>query len=291
MLTLQALINGLAMGVTYALIGIPVVLIYRSSKIINFAIGGMMVWAGLIGNVLPGLLPLPIAYILLLVICVAASIGFSLLVARFVIGASDVIGVLVTLGVGFALSGLAVVFFGPDPRTIERVVPFASFTLVDGRLSLSSDVVVALAILLVVAAAVAVVLTRTQYGRRVRAISDDPVTARSLGIRIGPVMVATYVILGVCIFAATIAVVPSQGISGDSGLTLLIGTMTGVTIGGPERIEGAVVGGLIVGMIGSLGTTLFSPFYQALALAVLLILILMVRPAGLFTGLRGRAVA
>ena len=291
MLALQALINGLALGVTYALIGIPVVLIYRSSKIINFAIGGMLVWAGLIGNVLPKSMPLYTAYPLLLAITVAGSVAFYLLVARFIIGASDVIGVLVSLGIGFALSGLAAVMFGPDPRTIKRVVPFSSITLVDRKLSVGSDVLFALAVLLAVAVAVGIVLTKTQYGRRVRAISDDPTTARSLGIGVGPVMIFTYVILGVCIFAATIAVVPSQGVSADSGLTLLIGTMTGVTIGGAERIEGAVAGGLIVGMIGSLGTTLFSPFYQAVALAVLLIVILMVRPSGIFTGLRGRAVA
>jgi len=104
-------------------------------------------------------------------------------------------------------------------------------------------------------------------------------------------MIATYGILGVCIFAAAIAIVPTQGISATSGFTLLIGTMTGVTIGGPERVEGAIFGGLVVGMISSVGYTLFNSFYQAVALGVLLLLILTVRPTGLFTGLRGRHVA
>lgn len=291
MLALQALINGLAIGASYALLGLPVVLIYRSTRVANFAIGGLVVWTGLIGSTLARDLSLWIAYPLLLLLATLGSVLLYAVCMRFALGKTEVLGVMVSLAVGFALEGLAAVLYGSDVRGLPRVFPFRSFTLVEGRLSLPSDVLVALGAVAIVFAGLLFALTRTQFGRELRAISDDAATAKTLGIDVDKVMLRAYALLGVCVFAATLVVIPGQGVNAFQGLPLLIGTMIGVSIGGLERVEGAVIGGLLAGLITSVGITLFNAFYQAIALALLLILVLALRPEGLFTGLRGRDVA
>lgn len=290
MLALQALINGLAIGAVYALVGLPVVLIYRSSRVANFAIGGLIVWAGLLGSSLSKDLPLWLAYLVLLVICLAGTCVLYLVCMRFLVGQPEVVGVMVTLAVGFALEGLAAEIYGPDAHSFARVIPFHSFHIV-GDLSIPSDSIVAVVLLAIVFVILLLLVNKSEFGRDIRAVSDDPGTAASLGINVHRVMLQSYLLLGLSVFIGAIAIVPSQSVSAFQGLTLLVGTMVGVTVGGMERLEGAVVGGLVVGMLTSLSITVLNAFYQALALAVLVLLVLLVRPRGLLTGLRGRDVS
>jgi branched-chain amino acid transport system permease protein len=286
----QLTFSGLAVGAVYALIAVGFVAVFTVSEVINLAQGELAALAGLVAISAAGEgfgLPLAIA------VGVATVTIVSVLLERLTIAPvkklTTLTSIILTLGVSTALKALMLLIWGPDARSLAA---FGGQDLVVGGVSIRAQELWILGIAAVVAAAVWVFYERTMVGKALRACSEQPVAARLVGI--SP-RFATMLAFGLAGLTAGIAGVISSPVylsSWDGGLTLGLKGFVAATLGGLVSIRGALVGGLVLGVVESLVAGYVDSGLRDAVAFVVLIVVLVVRPAGLAARLtRRRAVA
>ncbi|MBE1494117.1 branched-subunit amino acid ABC-type transport system permease component [Amycolatopsis lexingtonensis] len=291
---LQSLFNGIGLGALYALVGLAAAFVLRVTKIMNFAVGGIVVLAGLTAASLAGVPPLP-RLVLLLVAGAPVGALVHLVSTRWLASRPghgqehDLGGVLVTVALATALQGLGYLLFGSDLRFATPVVPART-------LALGGGITVTTGTLLLVAAVVLgglgswVVLERSRLGRALRAVSDDPVTARLSGVRVPTMAFLAYALLGVlCFFVGDISA-EVVGVTPDNVFHIIVGALFGLVIGGGERIAGPIVGGLVIGIAEAVVNARGGQFTATVVQLGLVLVILLVKPRGLFPDRTSRVV-
>lgn len=282
---LQQLINGIALGATYALLGLGVTLIWGVLRVMNFAFGQFITWGAFgclvaIENGVPAWLSVLIG--------MAAGGAVAVVVDATVIAymrrrrSSEFALVVATIGVSYLLSSIA------QDRTGSQIRAFPSQDFPVGVIHLGSVQIpklqlMSLAIAVVVMAVLGLWLRTTKSGRAVRTVSWSPSTAELLGVRSKSVFaLAVFVsgalaaVAGICIFAETATV------SYSSGDALLVVAFAVIVLGGMGSVAGAMLGGLILGLAQVFTTAYISnTFSQAVGYIVILV-ILTVRPSGIF---------
>ena len=278
-------ITGLATGGVYALVALGFVLIYKSSHVINFAQGDMLLVGAYLGWALSTAgLPFPLAFLLTLVVAAFVGLLIERLVLRPMIGEPIIALIIVTLGLSSMLRGLVFLIASTEVRRFpEGIFPITPFQL--GPLFVPQIYAWSLAI---VAAAVLVLTLFFRFSRlgiALRAAADDQQAAMSMGIRISSAFALSW--------ALSAAVAAAGGI--------LVGNLTGVNftlaeiglqvfpvviLGGLDSIPGAIVGGLIIGVLQNLASGYLDPCVGGGLKSVfpffVLVAILMLRPYGLF---------
>ena len=288
---LQFTLSGIVFGMVYAAIALSLVLIWRGTRLLNFAQGGMAMlttyvaieviykthsyWAGFVVALVAGLV--------LGAIC-------ELTVVRPTTGKPELNAVIVTIGLLILIEGLAGILFGGQYRSFPAAFSITGIKVGGTPIGVSPfDVFVAAAVL-VTTLALAVVFRYTSAGLRMRAAAFNPTIARLSGIRVARVLTVGWALAGLLGALAGVLVTPSTFLYPNSMDAIFVLGFTAAVIGGLDSPAGAVVGGLLLGVglsyvggyLGSNVTTLF-------ALGIL-VLVLMVRPDGLFAGARLRRV-
>ena len=257
-------------------------LIFGVMRVINFAHGDMMVWGMYLAWMLSaraGLDPyaaFPVCAAVLFVLGVAVQKG---LVHR-IVDAPHEMQILLMLGVALILENAALVVFGPEPTRVRSALTAGTLWLgpvfVDvGRLTAFGG-----AVLLTVA--LWLFLFRTDLGRSIRAAADNPYGALVIGTDVGRVYAVAFGVGVACVGAAGALVAPLLPFEPTTGLRLSVTSFNIVIIGGMGSLLGAFVGGLLVSVAESLGAVFLRPSLKELVSFSLLIVILLVRPAGLF---------
>jgi branched-chain amino acid transport system permease protein len=278
----QGLVNGLLFGGVYSLMAVGLSLIFGVMRVINFAHGDMMVW----GMYLAWLLAtgLGIDPYLGFVACAAALFVLGLAIQRGLVGrildAPHEMQILLMLGVALVLENAALAAFGPDPRRVRS--PLGQATLWLGPLFVDVARLVTFAVAVALTAALGLFLTCTDLGRTVRAAADNGYGARVVGIDVARVYAVAFGVGAACVGAAGALVAPVLPFQPAAGLSASVSAFNIVIIGGLGSLPGAFVGGLIVAVAESLGAVFFSPSLKELASFALMIVILLVRPTGLF---------
>ena len=291
MLVAQLLFNGLALGAAYALVALGFVLILNATSAVNFAQGDLVMAGGYAavalaalapGGELPGLLLLPVVMVVMAVL----GLLFSL-VAFFPLRNRPPVAVFIsTIAVGVILQSGANGIFGAAPRAAPALV-------VGGNLEIAGLVVSrqSLAILLVAAGLVLLIqllLSKTQFGRRLRATAQDPDMARALGIPV-PIMIgASFALAAALAGAAGLLLANQFFVTPTAGINLMIKAYIAVTIGGWGNVRGAVAGAVLIALFEVFVGTLISTTIAEAALYLTLLAILLVRPQGLFGETAGR---
>jgi branched-chain amino acid transport system permease protein len=281
-LVAQGLLNGILFGGVYSLMAVGLSLIFGVMRIINFAHGDMMVW----GMYLAWLLAtgLGIDPYLGFVACAAALFVLGFAVQRALVGrilnAPHEMQILLMLGVALVLENAALAGFGPDPRRVRS--PLGQATLWLGPLFVDVARLVTFAVAVLLTVALALFLARTDLGRTVRAAADNGYGALVVGIDVGRVYAVAFGIGAACVGAAGALVAPILPFQPAAGLSASVSAFNIVIIGGLGSLPGAFVGGLLVAVAESLGAVFFSPSLKELASFSLMIVILLVRPTGLF---------
>lgn len=279
---LQNLSGGLLIGGIYALIGVGLSLIFGVMRIINFAHGEFVavgMYTAIVCFQLLGLDP----YVSLLI---AAPVGFLLgaLVQRVVlsrlIDASSDSTLLATLGLALVISNVLFLIFGAEPKSIY--VPYATRTVTLGGVRLPVAQLTAGAITLVVIVALWLLLTRTEFGRAVRATAQNRLGAELVGIntpRIHALVFGLGMALAMCagvILAPLLFAVPTVG----SSYTLKAFVVT--VLGGLGSVPGAIGGGLLLGVVEFMGASYLSSGYRDAYGLFAFLIVLLLRPEGLF---------
>lgn len=289
---LQVLWEGLVSGVLYALIALGFVLIFRSSRIFNFAQGIMVVFAAL---TLVGLhafgVPAWIAVALTLGVMFVLAVSIERIVLRPLVGQPDIILFMATIGITLFLIGFGEIIFGGENKqmiTGELGIPTGDTVLEPwgGLLILQHlDITVVLVAVALVAALLAF-LNYTRMGRAIRALGDDHQAALSVGISLQTVWVLVWFIAGIIALVTGIAWGARAGVSFALEV-IAYKALPVLMLGGLESITGAIIGGLMIGVLEKLfeiywGQPLLGGNTETWFAFVLALIVLLFRPQGLF---------
>ena len=281
-------VEGALTGTVYALIGMAFVLVYRATRMINFALGE---WVGLGGLLVAfgGGLGLGAAGAILLA-CLGLTglaLGFNRLVLDRLAGRQLIALIMATLGLSLVLRGGMGVLFGDTPRALPVSVPTGSIDLLGFAVERARLIIgVSTAVLM---SAIAWFLARSRAGLALRALADDPQAAMAAGIDTGWHCGLAWVLAGLISVAAGIAWTLLAG--GGLGLQLIgLKVFPVVVIGGLDSIGGALLAALVVGIVESLAAGYLGPVLGygvgGIVACVLLLAVLMIRPHGLLGRVR-----
>jgi branched-chain amino acid transport system permease protein len=285
----QALGSGILVGLVYALLGLCVVIIYRASEAFNFAIGEFLVLGSFAFYILFFDLGLPLLVALPLGLLASGLIGA--VVERFAIkpllGRSAIAMTIVTLGLSFFLRASAQFIFGSQSYSFNLNLP--DITLEIGDLLFLSDPIWAGLFSIATFALVILFLFRTRWGLAIRAASEDQAKAMAFGINARVLLLIVWAVSTACIAVAGIMISNFGALATLSGIVGLRAIPV-VLIGGMDSIGGALVGGVIVGVCEALVGTYIEPLglvgFKDVAPYILLLIVLFIRPYGLFGTVR-----
>ncbi len=279
-LLLQFLITGITVGSIYALVGLGFSIIYNASDVVNFA-QGEFVMIGAISAVSLSMTGVPLIPAIVLAIIVSIFVG--LMLYQFAIkpakGASVVTTIIITIGASIFLRGAALLIWGKDFYSLpafsgETPIHIGSATILPQNLWVIGSTIV-------LVSAVLWFFNHTLLGKAVLACSCNRDAAQLVGINVSKMLLLSYAISAVLGALAGVLIVPVTFTSYDAGVMLGLKGFSAAILGGIGNPVGAVVGGLLLGIIESLGAGYISSGYKdAIAFAIIL-LVLFVRPSGL----------
>lgn len=282
---MELLVEGLLIGMLYALIALGFVLIYKASDAINFAQGELVMFAGFI--VVGCIESLKVNIFLAILIALAAMVVFGLVVERGMlrplIGRPVVSIIMATIGLAYVLRGISPMVFGSP--THEMKLPIRDMPWEIGGVLVMPIYVVACIVSVILLLAFAYFFIKSRSGIAMRAVADDQQTALAMGIDVRHFFAVAWVMAGV---VAVIGGVIWGSLIGVDTMLALVGlkVFPVVILGGLESVPGVIVGGLIVGAVESIAAGYLDPIVgggtKDFAPYVLMILVLMVKPYGLF---------
>ncbi|MFC7612003.1 branched-chain amino acid ABC transporter permease [Teichococcus aestuarii] len=276
------MVNGLMTGAAYALVALGLTLVYGVLHIVNFAHGALLTCAMFAVLGMEQLLGIgPYAAILPLAL-LFYGLGYGL--QRFVIGPSshgeDRNTLLVTLGLSIILENALLAAFRSDTRSLGGEMGFDVVEL--GPMLLSRPRLVGCAVALLVAALLWLLLARTDTGRAIRAVAKERFGAQLSGIDPRHIFAVTFGIGCACLAVAACLLLPTFYVNPRVGNAFVLVAFTIVVLGGMGSVTGALLGGLIVGVVESLGGLLLGESLGQLGIFLIFILVLLFRPTGLF---------
>lgn len=289
---IQVLWEGMVSGVLYALIALGFVLIYKSSRIFNFAQGIMVVFAaltlvGLHERGVPALLAVPLTLLVMFFL----AVGIERVVLRPLVNQPDIILFMATIGITLFLIGFGETIFGGENKrmiTQELGIPTGSFIFepFGGFVSIEQKDVTAVVGAIILVVALLAFLNKSKMGRAIRALGDDHQAALSVGISLSTIWVLVWFIAGVIALVTGIVWGARAGVSFALEV-IAYKALPVLMLGGLESVMGAIIGGLMIGILEKLfeiywGQPLLGGNTEIWFAYMLALLVLLFRPQGLF---------
>jgi len=279
---LQYTVSGLAAGSLYAIVALGLVLLYRGTRVLNFAHGAFgALGAYVFWTLYPAHVPMILAFVCGVGAGAAAGVVTERLVARPLAGASILIVVVATLAVDEIIRFFLVRLWGANPRTVP---PLATRpTLIFGSIVIPAQRLLIFAVSLALSLGLALLLRRTVVGIAIRASAEDLTAVRLRGFSGGGMTMLVWGASAALSAVAGILVSPLLGLTPAFMTLVLIRAFAGALVGGLTSLGGAMVGGLLIGVLEShlQSATTFPGAVEA-ALFVVVLVVLLVRPEGLF---------
>lgn len=279
----QQAINGLVIGSGYACVALGWTILLGAARLVNFAHGQMYMLAAFICWFI--LTRSGIGYPLAAAISIAAmallGVGMQLMMGRLVMTQNLTSLMIVTLGFGYILQGVAGLLFGGAPHTIttELVQQKIQF----GDVWFTSQELLIFIVTLILYGVVWLVLQRTRQGAIIRSVAEDPKLAQLFGIDSRSVYIAIFVLEAVLVALAAVLVAPRTPILTSMGFEEVIITFVIVVLGGIGNVGGALIVGMLLGLFTSFFGALVTPAYTTAAIFAVLLAFLIAKPEGLRT--------
>lgn len=277
-----SVLNGLTTGAVYALIALGLTLIYGVLHIINFAHGALLMVALYAVYLLKTHLGVDPYLALPLVVPGMFVLGYALqrLVINRASHGQDQNILLVTLGISIVLENLALLAFKSDTRSIETAYTLSTVQI--GPAFIAVPKLVAFAGALVCAALLMFVLNRSDLGRAIRAVAREKQGARLMGIDVDHVYAMCFGIGLACLGAAACFLLPAYYVNPQVGSGFVLVAFTIVVLGGMGSFAGALIGGLLIGVVESIGGLVLGESLGQIGIFAIFIAVLLLRPQGLF---------
>jgi branched-chain amino acid transport system permease protein len=284
-------LNGISTGAIYAAVALSLVLIWRATRIVNFAQGAMLMFTTFIAS---AVISSTGSYVLGLVVALASGLVLGALVERTVIrpveSAPPLNAVIVALGVYTLLVAIAGMIWGNTPRSFPAAFSLRGYSVGGTRLLFSPNDMFIVLVVIVAALGLGLLFTRTTLGLRMRAAAFAPEVARMLGVRVGQMFTVGWALAAMAGSLAGVLVAPSVFLGPNDFDPILIIGFVAAVLGGLDSPPGAVVGGILAGLALSYVSGYEGSSLVPLAALVLLVAVLMIRPGGLFQASKERRV-
>ena len=276
-----SVLNGLTTGAIYALVALGLTLIYGVLHIINFAHGAALMMALYVAYFLAraGVDPYLALPVVVLVMFVFGYAVQRLIINRSSHGRDENI-LLVTLGLSIVLENLALLFFSSDTRTIDTAYTLSTVEI--GPAFIAVPKVVAFVGALVSCALLVLVVSKTKLGRAIRAVSKEKQGARLMGIDVDHIYAMSFGIGLAALGAAACFLLPAYYVNPQVGAGFVLVAFTIVVLGGMGSFIGALLGGLLIGVVESLGGLFMGESLGQIGIFLIFIGVLLFRPQGFF---------
>jgi branched-chain amino acid transport system permease protein len=279
---IPAIFNGLLTGAVYALVALGLTLIYGVLHIINFAHGALLsvaLFAAFFAYQALGLDPY-----LAIILLAPGFFAFGYGLQRFVIGPAshgdDRNMLLITLAIAIILENALLYAFRADTRTID--VPYAFETIDFGFTFLAVPRVIGFGAVFIVALLLWLIMGWTDIGKAIRAVAKEKLGAELVGIDVAHVYAVTFGLGTACVAIAACLLIPTYYLNPHVGNAFVLIAFTIVVLGGMGSVPGALVGGLVIGVIESLSGLILGESLGQIGIFLIFIAVLLVRPSGLF---------
>ncbi|WP_298402546.1 branched-chain amino acid ABC transporter permease [uncultured Chloroflexus sp.] len=281
---IQLALSGIANGAIFALVALGFVLIYKSSDVINFAQGELLLIGAYLTYTMVELFGLwwPIGVVIAVVLAAAVGVVIEQLVLRPLIGEPAISVIMVTIGLSSLLRAMVGAIWGVTPRPAPQFLPTDTVTILGANVGV--DRIWAFVLAIALFALLTLFFRFSREGIAMRAVADDQQAALSMGISVKKVWAVAWAIAAITAAVGGILLMSIfGGLSGTIGRVGLL-VFPVVILGGLDSIPGAIIGGLIIGLLQSFAGGLLPPEWGLGEVApfVVLLLILLVRPYGLF---------
>lgn len=280
------LINGISLGSVYAIIALGYTMVYGIAKMLNFAHGDViMIGAYVVLMMMTGTGVPPMAAVLVaIVFCTVMGVVIERIAYRPLRNASSSLAVLITaIGVSYLLQNIALLIFGANTKSFTSVVSIPAIKLAGGQLTISGETVATIISCIVIMTALTLFIKKTKAGQAMRAVSEDKGAAQLMGINVNGTIALTF-----AIGSALAAVAGALLCSAYPTLTPYTGAMPGIkafvaaVFGGIGSIPGAMIGGILLGVIEIFGKAYISSQMADAIVFAVLIVVLIFKPTGIF---------
>jgi branched-chain amino acid transport system permease protein len=283
LLTLQFFVTGLLTGGIYALVAVSIVLIYKATRIFNFAVGELLALGGYFcySFVVWGGFPLWVSLPVALIMAIIVGALVERLVLRPLLSQPLLTIIMATLALSVLLKGLMLIIWtGYDVAFPKGLLP--GKTVLVGMIAMSHELLWALGISLVAFAILGYFFMKTRIGLRMRGVSEDHELSMACGVNIVTIFAVTWILAAILATLAGFLMGYRLCLAPSYTPLLALKAFPAVIFGGLDSILGALIGGLAVGVIESLVGGLIDPTMGEVSDYILLLLVLIIRPEGLF---------
>ena len=279
-------ISGISLGSVYAIIALGYTMVYGIAKMLNFAHGDViMIGAYTVLTVLTGLGVNPaVAVIIGMTVCTCLGMLIEKIAYKPLRGASSSLAVLITaIGVSYFLQNTALLVFGADTKSFINVISLPSLALADGELTITGTTMVTIAVCIVIMISLMLFVNKTKPGRAMKAVSEDRGAAQLMGVNVNATISLTFAIgSGLAAIAGVLLCSAYPSLTPYTGAMPGIKAFVAAVFGGIGSIPGAMIGGILLGVIETMGKAYISSQVADAIVFAVLIIVLLVKPTGLF---------
>ena len=278
------LINGVSLGSIYAVIALGYTMVYGIAKMLNFAHGDVIMVGAYIVFALTsyaGVNPY-----LALVISMAACTLLGMAIERFAYkplrGASPLAVLITAIGVSYFLQNMALLIFGSQAKSFTSIVNLPALTLAGGKITISAETIVTIIVSLIIMISLTLFVNKTKPGRAMLAVSEDKGAAQLMGVNVNATISLTFAIgSGLAAVAGVLLCSAYPTLSSQTGAMPGIKAFVAAVLGGIGSIPGAVLGGVLLGVIEILSRSYISSQMADAIVFAVLIIVLLVKPTGI----------
>ena len=283
-LFLSYLINGISLGSVYAIIALGYTMVYGIAKMLNFAHGDVIMIGAYISFCATQYMGMPtiVSVIMAMAVCTMLGIVIERLAYKPLRQSASLAVLITAIGVSYFLQNMALLIWGSNPKNFTSVFNVGSITLFGGKLLISSETILTVLANIVIMIALTLFTGKTKIGKAMRAVSEDKGAAELMGINVNATISMTFAIgsalaaiAGVLLCSAYPTLQPTTGSMPG------IKAFTAAVFGGIGSIPGAMIGGLLLGVIEILGKAYVSTELGDAFVFAVLIVVLLVKPTGL----------
>ena len=283
---LTYIINGISLGSIYALIALGYTMVYRIAKMLNFAHGDVIMIGAYTTFTVCSTLGLPpvIGILLSVIVCTVLGVLIERIAYKPLRKAASSLAVLITaIGVSYFLQNIALLIFGANAKVFTSVVSFGSLSLAGGQLIITGESIVTIITCIVIMIFLVTFINKSKAGQAMLAVSEDKGAALLMGINVNSTIALTFAIGSALASIAGVLLCSSYPtLSPSTGAMPGIKAFVAAVFGGIGSIPGAFIGGILLGIIQIFATAYISSQMADAIVFAVLIIVLLVKPAGLF---------
>lgn len=278
------LISGISLGSVYAIIALGYTMVYGIAKMLNFAHGDVIMVGSYVVFVTTSSLglPVPAAMLLSVVLCTILGMAIEAIAYRPLRGAPSLAVLITAIGVSYFLQNAVQLIYGSNTKSFTSVVPLDAISLAGGALVISGETVVTIVACMIIMVALNTFVNKTKTGHAMLAVSEDTQAAQLMGINVNRTISITFAIgSGLAAVAGMLLCSAYPSLTPTTGAMPGIKAFTAAVFGGIGSIPGAMIGGILLGVIEILSKAYISTQLADAIVFSVLIIVLLVKPTGI----------